>query len=107
MHLTNYSINKTAKGFHQPKKAAVKQHAPQQAQQLKPDGDRCIHHNDAVDDAGSDGAEESAQDADDAEASKWSFGQLAGYLQQQGHSWDHVWKQVCRLLTTGACYEDV
>ena len=92
MHLTNYSINKTAKGFQQPG-AGQSPKKPKAQQQDQTVGQQ--------DDAVADAAEcegDADEPSDDTAASKWSFGQLAQYLQSQGHHFKPVWNQVQQLV---------
>jgi hypothetical protein len=102
MHLTNYSINKKAPNFKQPSSSdradstCTSSCQKQQRQDVQGAGasDACAAAGDGdeADDCESDGCRNTPDAA--AAASKWSFGQLAEHLQQQGHSWQSVWDQV-------------
>jgi hypothetical protein len=90
MHLTNYSINKKPPNFKQP--GSSKQ---QQQDASATDADGGADGNASGSDAGDESCSDSYSSSSEAAANKWSFGQLAEHLRQQGHSWETVWQQVC------------
>jgi hypothetical protein len=100
MHLTNYSINKKAPKFKQPGSGTKTASTGSSKQQQQQDASATDADSGAADySSGSDadvaGCSDSDSSGSETTANKWSFGQLAEHLQQQGHAWDTVWQQVC------------
>lgn len=112
MHLTNYSINKTAKTSQQPSSssaATVSSAQPQQSCPQDPVSTTDLLH-DSAGESGATGQQQhsAGEEVPAAGCCKWSFGQLAAYFESQGHDWPHVWDQVgaaaCVDHSRAACW---